>query len=153
MRQLLGDDQTDDPSDMVGMELGILAPVKTNPSYICLEELRKTNPIFTVSNLQLQCGCTNINYNNIILLTKMVAVAVWELCKQYLYANFTFIYCIFTVQMRVNMGYEFWAYPLAHIFLTYVKLVDSVNHLTLIDVFKNPTCRQLWKCSHKRNAH
>jgi hypothetical protein len=42
MRQLIGDDQTDDPSDMVGMELGILAPVKTNPSYICLEELRKT---------------------------------------------------------------------------------------------------------------
>jgi hypothetical protein len=64
----LGDDQTDDPSDMVGMELGILAPVKTNPSYICLEELRKTNPIFTVTNLQLQCALTNINYKNIILL-------------------------------------------------------------------------------------
>jgi len=75
MRQLLGDDQTDDPSDMAGMELGILASVKTNQSYICLEELRKTNPIFTVSNLQLQCAFTNIN-KNIILLKKMVAVAV-----------------------------------------------------------------------------
>jgi hypothetical protein len=54
MPQLLGDDETDDPSDMAGVELGILAPVKTNQSYICLEELRKTHPIFTVSNLQLE---------------------------------------------------------------------------------------------------
>jgi hypothetical protein len=34
-----------------------------------------TNPIFTVSNLQLQWAFTNINYKNIILL-KRVAVAV-----------------------------------------------------------------------------
>jgi hypothetical protein len=39
---LLEDDQSDDPSDMASMELGILAPVKTNQSYICLEELRIT---------------------------------------------------------------------------------------------------------------
>jgi len=42
MRQLSGDDQTDDQSDMAGMKLGILAFVKTNQSYICLEEMRKT---------------------------------------------------------------------------------------------------------------
>jgi hypothetical protein len=76
MRQPLGDDQTDDPSDVAGMKLGILASAETNQSCICLEEMRKTQtPIFTVSNLQLQCAFTTINYKNIILL-KMVAVAV-----------------------------------------------------------------------------
>jgi hypothetical protein len=34
MRQFLDDDQTDDPSDMAGMELGILAPVETNYSFV-----------------------------------------------------------------------------------------------------------------------
>jgi hypothetical protein len=55
-RQLLGDDKTDDPSDIAGMELGILAPVKTNQSYICLEELRKTqtpSSQFRISNFNV----------------------------------------------------------------------------------------------------
>ena len=53
MRELLGDDETNVPSDMAGMDFGILAPLKTNQSYICLEELRKTQTSsspFRISN-------------------------------------------------------------------------------------------------------
>ena len=53
MRQLVGGDETNEPPDIAGMEFGILAPVKTNHSDICLEELSKTqtpSSRFRISN-------------------------------------------------------------------------------------------------------